>query len=332
MNGMTRRDAVKMLALAASGVGMGTTLAGKAFAAGDWPTRSVRVLMGFSAGGGADSMTRPVMQYVSTALGQTMVVENRTGGNTVIASQAALQLPPDGYIFLVNGLRHVVNPFLMNDLPFDYAKSFIPVSQMCRYPETFAVNVNAPWKTMHDLVEYARANPNKIRYGTANVGGMAHIQMELLKAKQGVQMVNVPYTNAPDIATDVAGGRLDMSVLTASTIGPMLRAGKVRLLGVGNDTRAKLLPDVPTMAELGYAEANLSDWTGLFAPVGTPDDIVRKMQATVAKAARDRAVLDRIEPQGTELVCSTPEAFTAFLEEQRKAVKYAIDTAHITLN
>ena len=328
MNEFTRRDAVKLLALAVPGM----AVANQAFAQSPWPTRSVRVLMGFSAGGGADSMTRPVMQYASTALGQTMVVENRTGGNTVVAAGAVLQLPPDGYVLFVNGLQHVVNPFLMSDLPFDYTKSFVPVSQMCRYPETFAVNVNAPWKTMQELVEYARANPNKIRYGTANVGGMGHIQMELLKAKQGVQMVNVPYTSAPDIATDVAGGRLDMSVLTASTVGPMLRAGKVRLLAVGNDTRAKLFPDVPTMAEVGYPEANLSDWSGMFVPVGTPNDVIRKVQATLAAAAKDRAVLDRIEPQGTELVCSTPEEFSAFLDAQRKAVKYAIDTAHITLN
>ena len=328
MNEFTRRDAVKLLALAVPGM----AVANQAFAQNPWPTRSVRVLMGFSAGGGADSTTRPVMQYASTALGQTMVVENRTGGNTVVAAGAVLQLPPDGYVLFVNGLQHVVNPFLMSDLPFDYTKSFVPVSQMCRYPETFAVNVNAPWKTMQELVEYARANPNKIRYGTANVGGMGHIQMELLKAKQGVQMVNVPYTSAPDIATDVAGGRLDMSVLTASTVGPMLRAGKVRLLAVGNDTRAKLFPDVPTMAEVGYPEANLSDWSGMFVPVGTPDDVIRKVQATLAAAAKDRAVLDRIEPQGTELVCSTPEEFSAFLDAQRKAVKYAIDTAHITLN
>ena len=328
MNEFTRRDAVKLLALAVPGM----AVANQAFAQSPWPTRSVRVLMGFSAGGGADSMTRPVMQYASTALGQTMVVENRTGGNTVVAAGAVLQLPPDGYVLFVNGLQHVVNPFLMSDLPFDYTKSFVPVSQMCRYPETFAVNVNAPWKTMLELVEYARANPNKIRYGTANVGGMGHIQMELLKAKQGVQMVNVPYTSAPDIATDVAGGRLDMSVLTASTVGPMLRAGKVRLLAVGNDTRAKLFPDVPTMAEVGYPEANLSDWSGMFVPVGTPVDVIQKVQATLAAAAKDRAVLDRIEPQGTELVCSTPEEFSAFLDAQRKAVKYAIDTAHITLN
>lgn len=328
MNQLTRRNALKMISLAVPGAMAAT----RALAQDAWPDRSVRILMGFSAGGGADSMARPVFQSVSEALGQTMVVENRTGGNSVIAAQAALQVPADGYVFFLNGLQHLVNPILVEDIPFDYATSFVPVSQLCSYPQTFAVATDAPWKTMEDLIDYARKNPGKVRYGTAGIGGVPHILGELLKLTAKVDMVNIPYTNAPDIATDVAGGRLDMSILTTSTIGPMMRAGKVRILAVGNKTRSKLYPDVPTMEEVGLAEANLSDWTGLFAPTGTADDVVQKMQAAVALASKDQKVIGRVEPQGTILIGSTSKEFGELLDQQRKMVKYVIEAAHITLN
>ncbi|MGP2490944.1 Bug family tripartite tricarboxylate transporter substrate binding protein [Mesorhizobium sp. PUT5] len=327
MTHQTRRDFLKLIALAAPSLALTNKLAAQEA----WPQHPVQVVMGFGAGGGADSMARPIFQSVSESLGEQFVIQNRTGGNSVVAAQAVLQKAADGYLFFLNGLQQLVNPVLIEDLPFDYATSFVPVTQMCRFPQTFAVAANAPWKTMNELIEYARENPGKVRYGTAGIGGIPHILGELLQLTTHVKMENVPYTSGPDIAADVAGGRLDMSILTTSTVGPMAREGRVRVLAVGSESRSKLYPEVPTMAEIGYGDANLSDWTGLFAPAGTPDDIVVHLQRAVAEAVKDPSVLDRVEAQGTVLVGSSTEDFVAFLKSQDELVRHVIKEANISL-
>ena len=326
---MRRRDTLKMALAAPFWLAAGRAQAQATTQA--WPSRPVQIIMGFGAGGGADTMTRVVFQKVSEILGQPMVVENRTGGNSVVAATAVLGLPRDGHAFLVNGAQQLVNPLLIKDLQFDYRTAFTPITKLCNYPQALSVAADAPWKTMQELVAYAKANPGKIRYGTSGVGGIPHIIGESLQTAGGVKFVNVPYRVAPEMLRDVAGGQLDMTILTISTTQPMLQAGKVRVIGVGNATRAKILPNVPTLAEAGLGDANLADWSGLFAATGVPDAILRRMQAAVAEASRDPAVVAKLDAAGTELVADTPAVFNPFLEKERALVTRVIRDANIKL-
>lgn len=328
MSTIRRRDALKM-ALAAPMVLAGGRLGAQAQTA--WPTRPVQIITGFGPGGGGDIATRVTYQAVSEILKQPMVVENRTGGNSLVAAQAVLALPHDGYAFLMNGLQQLVTPLLMKDMPVNYARDFQPVTQMVKYPETIAVAKDSRWKTFKELMDYAKANPGRIRYGTSGVGGVPHIVAEAIQLYGGVKFVNISYRVAPEIARDVVGGQLDLAVLNVSTLTPMIQADKVRLLAVGNDTRLKDFPDVPTLGELGLPKANHADWGGIFAPAATPADIVARMQQAVAKAAKTPSAYDKLAGQGTLMVGSTTEEFKAFLANWQGVVEEVVREARISL-
>ncbi|MCS0495684.1 tripartite tricarboxylate transporter substrate binding protein [Ancylobacter sp. MQZ15Z-1] len=326
MTKIARRDALKM-ALAAPMV----LAAGRLGAQTAWPTRPVQVITGFGPGGGGDIATRVTFQAVSDILKQPMVVENRTGGNSVVAAQAVLALPHDGYAYLMNGLQQLVTPLLMKDIPIDYAADFQPVTQMVKYPETISVAKDSPWKTFEELMAYAKANPGRIRYGTSGIGGVPHIVAEAIQLYGGVKFRNISYRVAPEIARDLVGGQLDLAVLNVSTLTPMIQSDKVRLLAVGNDTRLKPFPDVPTLAELGLPKANHADWGGIFTATGTPDDIIAQMQAAVAKAAKTPSAYDKLAAQGTFMVGSSTEDFKAFLANWKGVVEEVVREAKISL-
>jgi tripartite-type tricarboxylate transporter receptor subunit TctC len=328
MKTIGRRDALK-LTLAAPMLLAAGRMGAQAQTA--WPTRPVQIITGFGPGGGGDIATRVTYQTVAEILKQPMVVENRTGGNSLVAAQAVLALPRDGYAFLMNGLQQLVTPLLMKDVPIDYAKDFLPVTQMVKYPETISVAKDSPWKTFKELMDYAKANPGRIRYGTSGVGGVPHIVVEAIQLYGGVKFVNIPYRLAPEIARDVVGGQIDLAVLNVSTLNPMIQADKVRLLAVGNDTRLKEFPDVPTLAELGLPKANHADWGGIFAPAGTPADIVARMQQAVAQAAKTPSAYDKLAGQGTYMVGSSSADFKAFLENWRVVVEEVVREAKIRI-
>jgi tripartite-type tricarboxylate transporter receptor subunit TctC len=327
MTKIARRDALKM-ALAAPMVLAAGRLAS---AQTKWPTRPVQIITGFGPGGGGDIATRVVYQSVSEILKQPMVIENRTGGNSLVAAQAVLGLPRDGYAFLMNGLQQLVTPLLMKDVPINFKGDFQPVTQMVKYPETISVAKDSQWKTFQDLMAYAKANPGRIRYGTSGIGGVPHIVAEAIQLYGGVKFVNISYRVAPEIARDVVGGQLDLAVLNVSTLTPMIQADKVRLLAVGNDTRLPQFPDVPTLAELGLPKANHADWGGIFAPTGTPADIIQQMQQAVAKAAQMPEARDKLGAQGTLTVGSSTADFVAFLDVWRSTVEEVVREAKITL-
>lgn len=325
-----RRDALKF-ALAAPMVLAAGRLGAQEAAGAKWPTRPVQVITGFGPGGGGDIATRVTFQAVSEILKQPMVVENRTGGNSLVAAQAVLGLPHDGYGYLMNGLQQLVTPLLMKDLPIDYKADFQPVTQMVKYPETISVAKDSPWKTFEDLMAYAKENPGRIRYGTSGIGGVPHIVAEAIQLYGGVKFRNISYRVAPEIARDVVGGQLDLAVLNVSTLTPMIQADKVRLLAVGNDSRLQQFPDVPTLAELGLPKANHADWGGVFTPTGVPADIVSQMQAAVAQAAKTPSAYDKLAAQGTLMVGSSTSDFKVFLANWQGIVEEVVREAKISL-
>jgi tripartite-type tricarboxylate transporter receptor subunit TctC len=323
MASITRRTMLK----AAAAVPL---LSRAAFAQSDWPSRPVRFVLPFPPGGGADTVVRAVTDRIAELIGQPVVVENRTGGNAIVAASLVAQAPPDGYTFLWDGNNQLSNRALVKDIPFDYRTAFVPVTMTARFPHVLAVRVDFPARTFDEFIAHARANPGKVSVGTPPSGGMGHLAVKLLEARADIKLIHTPYRGGPDATRDVMGGQIDAVMLTTSTIRPALQAGKARILAVTSAQRVPLHADVPAIAErfTGY---DMDDWNGLFAPAGTPEPIVSKMNAAVAQALRDPAVVARIAPSGTILGASTPAEIRDWLARQRDIIEKIIRDGNITL-
>ncbi|MCZ8146224.1 MAG: tripartite tricarboxylate transporter substrate binding protein [Roseomonas sp.] len=321
---ITRRSALG-LALAAPFV------AGGASAQAPWPTRPIRLIIPFSAGGGGDSSARPLAAKMGEILGQTVIVENRTGGNAVVAASAVLQAPRDGYTFLVDAANQITNPLLLRDLPFDYAQSFLPVTQTARFPQVLAVRADFPAQTIAEFIAHVRANPGRVSCGTPPAAGAGHLALALLEQRAGIRLLHAPYRGGADAARDIMGGQIDSMILTSSTARAPIETGRARPLALTGAERLPTLPNVPTLAESGFPGFDMDDWNGLFAPAGTPQMVIVRMQAAVSEAARDAGVLARMAPLGTVLGGQSTEAFAAWIANQREVVARVIREANITL-
>ncbi len=319
-----RRETLKM-ALAAPLI-----LAGGRALAQAWPARPVQIILPFGAGGGSDTACRIIFQKVSEKLGQPMIIENRTGGASVVAASAVQALPKDGHAFLVNSTQQLITPVLVKDLPFDFKTAFVPVSRLTNFPQVVAVRADSQMKTIQDYVAYAKANPGKLRYGTPPTAGMGQFAGILIDLRMGIKCVSVPYRSAPDAPRDMIAGNLDAVILTTSTIGPHVQSGKARVLAITSAKRNKLYPDVPTIAETIIPGYDMDDWNGLFAATGTPEPILDKMQSALAEACADPAVVARLDPLGTVGVGGPAAPFAKFMEEQRLILTNLIREANIS--
>jgi tripartite-type tricarboxylate transporter receptor subunit TctC len=295
-----------------------------------WPTRPVRLVIPFSPGGGGDSALRPLAAKMSEILGQNVIVENRTGGNAVIAASAVLQAR-DGYTFLVDAANQVTNPLLLRDLPFEYRSSFVPVTQTARFPQVLAVKADFPARTIGEFIDYAKANPGRVSVGTPPAAGAGHLALALLEQRAGVRFVHAPYRGGADAQRDIMSGTIDSMILTSSTARPPIEAGRARPLALTGAERLATLPGIPTLAESGFPGFDMDDWNGLFAPTGTPPAVIARLQSAVAQACRDPGVLARMAPLGTVLQGQSTAEFTRWLDNQREIVSRVIREANITL-
>jgi tripartite-type tricarboxylate transporter receptor subunit TctC len=297
----------------------------------DWPARPIRWVVAFAAGGAADTAARAAGAKVGEILGQSVVIENRTGGNALIAAAAVLQSPADGYSFLVDAANQLTNPVLMRELPFDYRTAFAPVSQIASFPQVVAVRHDFPARTIEEFIAYAKDRPGTVSYGTPPAAGMAHLAGAQFQRLAGIRLVHAPYRGGADAARDIAAGVVDAVVITTSSIRPPVQAGRARILAVTSARRAAAYPDVPTLAERGFPGFDMNDWNGLFAATGTPRAVIQRMASAVGDACRDAGVKARMDPLGAEMVGSQPEEFTAWLDAQRPVVGQVIREAGITL-
>ena len=292
-------------------------LARAGFAQSKWPTGPVRWIVAFAAGGAADTVARTVGARVAEILGQQVIIDNRTGGNSTVAAGTVLQAPRDGQTFLIDAANQLTNPFLIKSLPFDYPATWMPVTKLSDFPQVLAVKEDFPAKTIQDYIASATVRPGTISYGTPPAAGMAHMAGEELQRRAGIKLIHVPYPDSIDAARDIGAGAIDSVIVTTSSIRPPLAAGRCRVLAVTSLKRAPTLPDVPTIAELGYPGFDMVGWNGLFAANGTPLELIARMQAACAEAIKDSKVRERLDPEGAVLVADTPGAFKAWLEGQR---------------
>jgi len=314
------------------GAGLATPfLARHGWAQAKWPSGPLRWVVAYAAGGAADTVARNVGARVSEIVGQQVIIDNRTGGNSLVAATAVMQAPRDGMTFLVDAANQVTNEYLIKDIPFNYEKTWIPVTRLADFPQVLAVKADFPAKTLKDYIDAAKAKPGTIGVGTPPAAGMAHMASEELQKRAGIKLIHAPFRGGADAARDIGAGAIDSVIITTSSIRPPLVAGRCRILAVTSAKRAPIFPDVPTIAEQGFPGFDMNDWNGLFAATGVPMEIVTRMREICAEAVTDAKVKERLDPSGAIFVADTPADFKKWLDGQRALLGKLIKDANIRL-
>jgi tripartite-type tricarboxylate transporter receptor subunit TctC len=297
--------------------GLATTMTGlalPALAQEAWPSRAVRVVVPFAAGGGADVVARAVAQRLTAQVGQQFVVDNRPGGAGNIGTDHVAKSAPDGYTLLLTGPSHVINAHLFRTLPFDPRRDFAPISLLTSAPYVLVASPDLPARNLQELIAMARARPGALSYGSAGNGTAGHLAMELIRAAAGIDMVHVPYRGSPPVLTDLMAGRLAVAFDNVLSSAPHLEAGKLRALAVSGSRRAPALPAVPTVAESGLPGFDVQVWQGALFPAAVPAAIVNRLSAEMRTAMQSPELQARMRELGAEAIGSSAAEYAAFLE------------------
>lgn len=294
--------------------------------------RPIKIVVPFSPGGGTDTIARTLSAGMSKELGQTVIVENKPGAGTIIGSDAVAKSAPDGTTILIATFAHAVNPSLRSKLPFDTDKAFDPVVLIGRSPNILVVPADSPYKNIKELVAAAKANPGKLTFASQGVGTSAHLAGELFNNLAGVNLTHVPYKGAGPALNDLLGGQVNMMFATATAAAPLIEGGKVRALGVTTPERSPVRPDVPSIAEAGVPGYAAESWYGFFVPAGTPADVVAKLNAATAKAAKSEAFRKRVEGEGLVISAGTPKELADYVSAEQKRWAAVVKAAKIQPN
>ena len=280
-----------------------------------YPERPVKIVVPFSPGGGTDSITRTLASGMAQALGQAVVVDNKPGAGTIIGSDLVAKSAPDGYTLVMATFAHAVNPSLMSKLPFDTDKAFAPVGMVARGPNVLVVRADSPLKSVKEVLETARAQPGKLSYASQGNGTSAHLAGEMFENLAKVKMTHVPYRGAGPAMTDLLGGQVDMMFATAAAVAPHVAAGKLRALAVTTTERSPVMKSVPSVAESVSAYA-VESWYGLFAPAGTPADVIAKLNAAVRQATQSADFKKKLEPEGLNVATGAPQELEDYVRKE----------------
>jgi tripartite-type tricarboxylate transporter receptor subunit TctC len=306
---------MKTLASAASALLIAATISA---AAQNYPSGPVKLIVPVPAGGVTDTMARIVGQRLNETWNQSVIVENRPGGNYAVGTQAVARAPADGLTLLVApDSTFTANPFMTSKLPYDI-KEFVPIMVLCRITPVLVVNANVPAKDVKELIALAKSKPGALNYGSYGVGTYAHLSMEDLKQRTGTDILHVPYRGAAPATTGLIGGEISMLLLNISSIEEHEKTGKVRILAVANDKRSALRPDLPTVSEAGVPGFATTAWFALFAPANTPPDVVAKIQADVSKALDHQQTKEFFAKNSFERVSLTQPEFAKLIESDSK--------------
>ena len=292
-----------------------------------FPSKAVRLVVPFPAGGSTDIISRTLGQKLSEMWGQPVVIDNRPGGSTIIASDVVAKSAPNGYTLLVATAPFATVPSLIDKLPYDPAKDFEPITLINTTPLVVVVNPSVRAKSIQELIALARARPGALNFGSAGAGGSNHLAGELFNVMAGVRIVHIPYKGNAPALTDLLGGHVDLVFNGITSALPLIKAGKLRALAVTSLTRSGALPDIPTLDEVGVKGFQAVAWNGLSAPARTPKDVIRKINADVLKVIRSPELVERLTAEGSDPVGDSPEQFAAFLREEtakwNKVIKFA---------
>ena len=298
---------------------LGLTIFGAQLAhahATNYPNRQIKIISPFATGGIADGFSRIIAQGLSESYGQPVIVENKTGGGGNIGADFVAKSPADGYTLIMGSIgTHAVNPYLVKNMPYDPLKDFVPVVFVLDAEGLLAVNPNLPVKNVSELITYLKANPGKVSYGSGGIGTASHLAGELFVMTAKVDMTHIPYKGNALAITDLIGGQTQVMFATMPTILPYVKSDKLRGLAVTGATRDLSMPDLPSISETlpGF---DVKNWIGLFAPVGTPPAIVKKLHDDVSKIMQQPAVQKKLESEGAKYYAMTPEAFGVFQKKE----------------
>lgn len=289
-------------------------LCGPAQAQG-YPSKPVNIVVPFAPGGATDIMTRLLAERLSKRLGQPVIVENKPGAGTMIASEYVAKAPADGHTVLMAASSLGIAPSLYSKVNYDPVKSFAPISLVASVVHVLEVHPSVPVKSVGELITWLKANPGKANYGSVGAGTSTHLESELFNTMAGVKMVHVPYKGSAPALTDLVGGSLQVMFDAWASSGPFVKDGKTRLLAVTTAQRSKILPDVPTVAESGLPGYEAMPWLGLLAPAGTPDAVVRKFHDELMEVLKEQAVQDKFHSLGLDIIGNTPQEFAEFIKK-----------------
>ncbi len=288
-----------------------------------YPIKPIRIVVPYPAGGGIDLIARAIGNQLSQRWGQGVIIENKPGSGTIVAAEGVAKAAPDGYTLMITTDSTMsVNPHLYAKLPYDPAKDFAPITQMVMLNQLLLANSAVPFNNLKDLIAYAKANPGKLNYASYGSGSQPHLAMEMLKSQAGIDIVHVPYKGIPQAVPAAIAGEVQLTFSGAASSIAHIKGGRIKPIAIGGKARLSMLPDVPTFTESGFPEVPANAWFGLFAPAGTPRDVVVKLNAEVTKMLREPEFNQKeVIGKGYELVAGTPEEFAAFLvtDSQRNA-------------
>ncbi|MDQ5847653.1 MAG: tripartite tricarboxylate transporter substrate binding protein [Pseudomonadota bacterium] len=295
-----------------------------------YPNKPIRWIVPYTGGGITDVVTRVVTQKIQASLGQSVVVDNRPGANSILGADIVAKAPPDGYTMLTVIAAHAANATLYaGKLPFDPVKSFAPISLAAIAPLILTVNNNFPAKDVKELIAYARANPGKVNFGSSGIGAAAHLTTELLKQTAAIDMVHVPYKGTAPALIALMANDIQMLVDVPSTLMPHVRGGKIKALAMFSASRIPGAPEVPTVAEAGGPPLESSTWVLFLAPAGTPREIVNRLAAETRKAINESDIKERFTQIGIEPVGNSPEEAAKFLDTEIAKWAKVINTAGV---
>ncbi len=317
-------------AMRAAAVGTVLAMTGTAAAQQAYPNRMIRIVVPTVAGGSTTMIARLVAQHFTTAWGQSAIVDNRPGGNTIVGTEHVAKAAPDGYTLLVPSITHIVLPLLTNT-PYDAIKDFTPISGLASQMYVMLIHPSVPAKDVKAFVALAKARPGQVDYSISGAASGGRLAAELFSMVAGIKMQLIPYKGGAQAMSDLIGGQVQASYQAPITSTPHIKSGRLRAIAVTGNTRSAVLPDVPTMAEAGLPGVVVTSWQGILAPAGTPRDIVEKLSAEVRKVLASPDVVAKLASQGVTAFPSTPDDFTAFLRADTAKIAKIVKTANIRI-
>lgn len=297
-----------------------------------YPDRPVNVVVPFAPGGGADVMARLIFSKVSEKLGQTFVIENKPGAGGLLGADIVAKAQSDGYTLLLGQTGpNAINPALFKDLPYDPIKDFAPVIQLTSYPYVIIAHPSIEAKNFNDLIEQSKEKPGRYTFGTAGLGSSAQLAGEMLMRQTGIEIVHVPFKGAGPALMNTITHVVDLTFGDMASATPQVNAGKVKALAITGPDRVPLLPNVPTVVELGFPDYDARAWHGVYAPANTPKPIINKLNATIASILKEPEIIKRLEADGIKPIGESPEAFAEYTRKEVQKWGDIVRQANITL-
>ncbi|MDO5680730.1 MAG: tripartite tricarboxylate transporter substrate binding protein [Pelistega sp.] len=297
-----------------------------------WPEQQVRILVGFSPGGTTDVLARIVAKELSDSLGQTVMVENKPGAGSNIATEQTARAKPDGYTLMMMAITTTINQTLYKNVKFDVEKDFVPVALVAKVPNILVANKNQPYNSVKELVEYAKANPEGVVYSSSGSGTSMHLSGELFKQQADVQMLHIPYKGSGPAMTGLLGGEVHVMFDNMPSSAPHVKSGNLKPLAVTTAERSPTFPDVPTLKESGYPDYSVTSWFGIVAPTGTPPEVVAKLHDEIEKILEKPAVVEQLDGLGAVSEKMTSEQFGDFIKAETASWGAVINKGGISVD